>query len=109
MSGGASSPAAYCILDEPVGDKILHFADLFHSKVYSPLPSRSGSSRSGPKVTAASGDYIGSLVGTGMKFAIVVGRFNDLVTKLLLEGALEDFQRHGVAREDVDVSLVMHF
>lgn len=44
-----------------------------------------------------------------MKFAIVVGRFNDLVTKLLLEGALEDFQRHGVAREDVDVSLEMLF
>jgi len=51
----------------------------------------------------ASGDYIGSLIGTGMKFAIVVGRFNDLVTKLLLQGALDDFERHGVAREDVDV------
>ena len=37
-----------------------------------------------------------------MKFGIVVGRFNDLVTKLLLEGALEDFERHGLSREDVD-------
>lgn len=47
--------------------------------------------------------YQGTLVGTGMKFGIVVGRFNDLVTKLLLEGALEHFERHGVSREDVDV------
>lgn len=60
-------------------------------------------------VRAASGDtqvYSGSLVGTGMKFAIVVGRFNDLVTKLLLEGALEDFERHGVPRSDIDVAWV---
>jgi hypothetical protein len=47
--------------------------------------------------------YQGTLVGTGMKFGIVVGRFNDLVTKLLLEGALEHFERHGVSKEDVDV------
>lgn len=30
--------------------------------------------------------YHGKVIGTGMKFGIVVGRFNDLVTKLLLEG-----------------------
>jgi 6,7-dimethyl-8-ribityllumazine synthase len=47
--------------------------------------------------------YQGSVIGTGMKFGVVVGRFNDLVTKLLLEGALEDFERHGVSRDDVDV------
>ena len=47
--------------------------------------------------------YHGKVIGTGMKFGIVVGRFNDLVTKLLLEGALEDFERHGVSRDDVDV------
>eukprot|EP00890_Picochlorum_soloecismus_P002092 jgi/Picsp_1/2884/NSC_01109-R1_-dimethyl-8-ribityllumazine synthase precursor len=77
---------------------------LFNGNTNSPLPTRFGSSRSGVEVRAdASGDYIGSLIGTGMKFAIVVGRFNDLVTKLLLQGALDDFERHGVAREDVDV------
>lgn len=52
---------------------------------------------------AASKAYQGSLIGTDMKFGIVVGRFNDLVTKLMLEGALEDFERHGVSRDDVDV------
>ena len=56
---------------------------------------------------ASSGDaYVGSLIGTGLKFGIVVGRFNDLVTKLLLEGALEHFGRHGVPSSDVDVAWV---
>lgn len=49
--------------------------------------------------------YEGSLVGEGMKFGVVVARFNDLVTKLLLEGALGAFKRHGVAAADVDVSV----
>lgn len=58
-------------------------------------------------VSAASGDaYVGSLVGTGLKFGVVVARFNDLVTKLLLEGALEHFERHGVPASDVDVAWV---
>lgn len=60
------------------------------------------------RAAAAAGEaYVGSLIGTGMKFGVVVGRFNDLVTKLLLEGALDTFNRHGVAREDVDVSAVL--
>ncbi len=57
------------------------------------------------RTAAATGEaYVGSLIGTGMKFGVVVGRFNDLVTKLLLDGALDAFNRHGVARDDVDVS-----
>ena len=55
-------------------------------------------------VAAASKSYVGSLVANDLKFAIVVARFNDLVTKLLLEGALEAFDRHGGDRDDVDVS-----
>lgn len=48
--------------------------------------------------------FTGSVIGSpDTKFAIVVARFNDLVTKLLLEGALEAFQRHGVSLSDVDV------
>ena len=43
-------------------------------------------------------------MGTGLKFAIVVARFNDLVTKLLLEGAKGTLERHGVPAADVDVS-----
>lgn len=46
----------------------------------------------------------GSLVASkDMKFGVVVGRFNDLVTKLLLEGALEAFERHGASLDNVEV------
>ena len=34
----------------------------------------------------------------------VVARFNEIVTKLLLEGALETFKRYSVKEEDIDVS-----
>lgn len=56
------------------------------------------------KVSASYKPYVGSLVATDLKFAIVIARFNDLVTKLLLEGALEAFDRHGGDRNEVDVS-----
>jgi len=39
----------------------------------------------------------------GRRFAIVVSRFNELVTRQLLDGALAAFRRHGVRDEDVDV------
>ncbi len=55
-------------------------------------------------VAAAAGQpYVGSLVGTGLKVGVVVARFNELVTKPMLEGALEVFGRHGVAQQDIDV------
>lgn len=47
---------------------------------------------------------IGSLIGTDMRIGIVVARFNELVTRLLLAGALESLGRHGVADADVQVS-----
>ena len=50
---------------------------------------------------------MGSLVASELKFAVVIARFNDLVTKLLLEGALEAFDRHGGDRDSVDVSAAM--
>lgn len=40
---------------------------------------------------------------SSMKFAVVVAKFNSLITKPLLEGALETFASHGVASENVDV------
>lgn len=42
----------------------------------------------------------------GDAFAIVVARFNDLVTRRLLEGALDTFRRHGVAQERLTVAWV---
>ncbi|KAE8658295.1 Detected protein of confused Function [Hibiscus syriacus] len=39
----------------------------------------------------------------GLRFAVVVARFNEIVTKLLLEGALETFRKYSVNEEDIDV------
>ena len=36
-------------------------------------------------------------------FAIIVSRFNDLVTRRLLEGALDTFRRHGAKDEQLTV------
>jgi 6,7-dimethyl-8-ribityllumazine synthase len=47
--------------------------------------------------------YEGSLVATGLKVAIVVSRFNSLVTEQLLAGATDAFRRHGVKDGDMDV------
>lgn len=48
----------------------------------------------------------GSLVGTGLKVGIVVGRFNDFITGKLYEGAVDAFKRHGVEVNDVEVAYV---
>ncbi len=45
----------------------------------------------------------GSLVATGLRFAIVVSRFNSLVTEQLLSGALDALRRHGADEAAVDV------
>ena len=47
--------------------------------------------------------HIGSLSSNGLRIGVVVARFNELVTKPLLEGVLEGLERHGTAREEVQV------
>lgn len=51
-------------------------------------------------------EYTGNLVGTHLRVAIVVARFNELVTKSLLAGALDALKRHGVAESDISVAWV---
>lgn len=46
------------------------------------------------------------LTPAGRRFAIVVARFNSMVTERLLEGARRAFDEHGVAEEHVDVAWV---
>ncbi|KAF8087851.1 hypothetical protein N665_0565s0036 [Sinapis alba] len=54
--------------------------------------------------TAAVRHVTGSLIrGDGLRFAIVVARFNEVVTKLLLEGAIETFKKYSVREEDIEV------
>ena len=37
------------------------------------------------------------------KLGIVVSRFNEFITRRLLDGAIDCFRRHGVAEENIDV------
>ncbi|MFN9042208.1 MAG: 6,7-dimethyl-8-ribityllumazine synthase, partial [Planctomyces sp.] len=46
------------------------------------------------------------LVAAGCRFAIVVSRFNDLVTRRLLEGAIDTVVRHGGSAELITVAWV---
>jgi 6,7-dimethyl-8-ribityllumazine synthase len=45
----------------------------------------------------------GSLIATGLKFALVASRFNGLVTEQLLAGALDALRRHGADEKDIEV------
>jgi 6,7-dimethyl-8-ribityllumazine synthase len=45
----------------------------------------------------------GLLDARGLKFAIIVSRFNSFVTERLLEGAIDCILRHGGSKEDITV------
>jgi len=45
----------------------------------------------------------GNLIGSGLKIAVVVGRFNEFITSKLLGGAQDALQRHGVEESDIDI------
>lgn len=44
--------------------------------------------------------------GRGLRVAVVVARFNEFVTKRLLEGAVETLARHGVSDDDITLAWV---
>lgn len=48
-------------------------------------------------------EFRGDLKGDGIKFGIVVGRFNETITDRLLAGALDILRRSGVAEDDLYV------
>jgi len=48
----------------------------------------------------------GKLDAAGLKFGIVVGRFNSFIGDRLLEGALDALVRHGAKDEDIEVAKV---
>ncbi|MEZ4571449.1 MAG: 6,7-dimethyl-8-ribityllumazine synthase [Thermomicrobiales bacterium] len=50
--------------------------------------------------------YEGKLVGRGLRFGIVVGRFNEFIGGKLLDGAKDALIRHEVAEDDIDVAWV---
>ena len=51
-------------------------------------------------------ELIGVLDGKGKRIGIVVSRFNDLITKKLLEGACDCLLRHGVKEADITTAWV---
>lgn len=48
----------------------------------------------------------GKLNATGLKFGIIVGRFNSFISERLLEGALDAILRHGGSDDDIQVARV---
>jgi 6,7-dimethyl-8-ribityllumazine synthase len=49
---------------------------------------------------------VGSLVASGLRFGIVVARFNEFITDRLLAGCLEALERHGANLDQVTVAHV---
>jgi len=47
--------------------------------------------------------FEGELQAEGLKFAIIVSRFNEFITGKLLEGAVDALIRHGAAEKHIDI------
>ncbi|MCF0247585.1 MAG: 6,7-dimethyl-8-ribityllumazine synthase, partial [Synergistes sp.] len=45
----------------------------------------------------------GDMIGSGLRFAIIGSRFNELITSKLIEGAKDALARHGVGMQDIDL------
>lgn len=50
--------------------------------------------------------FEGMLLGEGLKIGVVASRFNEFITRKLLDGAQDALLRHGVAADDIDVAWV---
>ncbi|MCL2141048.1 MAG: 6,7-dimethyl-8-ribityllumazine synthase [Dehalococcoidia bacterium] len=48
--------------------------------------------------------YEGNLSGNGLKFAVVISRFNEFISGRLLDGAKDALLRHGVKEGDLDIA-----
>ncbi len=50
--------------------------------------------------------FEGALLGKGLRFGVVVSRFNEFITRRMLEGAQDALVRHGVNEEDIEIAWV---
>ncbi|TDT61349.1 6,7-dimethyl-8-ribityllumazine synthase [Fonticella tunisiensis] len=50
--------------------------------------------------------YEGKLVAQGLKFGIIVGRFNEFIGSKLLSGAIDALKRHGVDDDNIEIAWV---
>jgi 6,7-dimethyl-8-ribityllumazine synthase len=58
------------------------------------------------EVDAVAKTHVVKLIGTGLKVAVVVSRFNEFITDKLLSGATDTLVRHGIRDADVEVAWV---
>ncbi|MCK5763697.1 MAG: 6,7-dimethyl-8-ribityllumazine synthase [Clostridiales bacterium] len=47
--------------------------------------------------------YEGNLIAKGLKFAIVIARFNEFIGSKLLSGAIDALVRHGAEEEEIEI------
>lgn len=59
-----------------------------------------------PKGKDVGVQYEGKLLGEGLRFGLVVSRFNEFISHKLLDGATDALLRHGVRQEDLDLAWV---
>ncbi len=50
--------------------------------------------------------FEGELSGKGLRFGIIISRFNQFISERLLEGAIDGLVRHGVKDNDIDIAKV---
>ncbi len=50
--------------------------------------------------------YEGNLLAQGLKIGIVAARFNEFITRKLLDGAMDALQRHGMPDNDIELAWV---
>ncbi len=50
--------------------------------------------------------YEGKLIGQGLRFGIIVARFNEFITSRLLSGTIDNLRRHGVDEGSIEVAWV---
>lgn len=47
--------------------------------------------------------FQGSMIGSGLRFAIIASRFNELISSKLIDGAKDVLIRHDVRHQDIDI------
>lgn len=50
--------------------------------------------------------FEGNLIAQGLKFGIVVGRFNEFISGKLLSGAIDALKRHGAEEDNIEIAWV---
>ena len=50
--------------------------------------------------------YEGKLLAEGLRFGIVVSRFNEFITQKLLSGCIDGLTRHGASMENIEIAWV---